>query len=219
MKNIILLGAPGTGKGTQAANIVKWYGIPQISTGDLFRSNIRAGTELGKLAKGYIDAGRLVPDGITIGMTTARLSEADCLEGFILDGFPRSVAQADALDGYLAPAGRAIHVVASIYVEDATIVARLSGRRFCPECGKTFHTVYSPPAEGGLCTACGAGVAQRDDDREATIRERLSVYYSQTAPLIERYRAMGLFVQITGHELVEDTTAEMEAALKGAFGR
>jgi len=218
MKNIILLGAPGTGKGTQAENITKWYGIPQISTGDLFRSNIKAGTELGKAAKGYIDAGRLVPDELTIGLATARLGEGDCAGGFVLDGFPRSVAQAEALEAYLATGGRGIHVAVSIHVEDGEIVARLSGRRLCPDCGKPFHIVYNPPAAGGACTACGAEVTQRADDKESTIRERLTVYYRQTAPLIERYRGMGLFVQITGHELVEDTTAEMAAALKKVFG-
>jgi len=218
MKNIILLGAPGTGKGTQAENIVKWYGVPAISTGDIFRANIKAGTDLGNTAKEYINAGRLVPDELTINLITGRLSDPDCANGFILDGYPRSVAQAEALDACLAADGRKIHVAASIYVPDETIVARLSGRRLCRDCGKPYHTVYNPPAAESVCDACGGGLIQRDDDREETIRERLSVYYERTAPLIERYRGLGLFVQITGHELVDDTTAEMAAALRAVFG-
>jgi len=218
MKNIILLGAPGTGKGTQAENIVKWYGIPAISTGDIFRANIKAGTDLGNTAKEYINAGRLVPDELTISLMTGRLSDPDCADGFILDGFPRSIAQAEALDACLAEGGRKIHVAASIYVPDETIVARLSGRRLCRDCGKPYHLIYNPSAAEGVCDACGGGLIQRHDDREATIRERLSVYYERTAPLIERYRGLGLFVQITGHELVDDTTAEMAAALKKVFG-
>jgi len=218
MKNIILLGAPGTGKGTQAQNISDWYGVPQISTGEIFRANIRAGTELGLNAKEYIESGRLAPDGLTVGLVTERLAEEDCAGGFILDGFPRSVPQAEALDKWLAGNGRSIQVVASIYVADETIVSRLSGRRLCKNCGKPYHTVYNPPAKEGVCDACGGAVGQRDDDREGTVRERLSVYYAQTAPLIERYRKLGLFAQITGHELVEDTSAEMAAALKKVFG-
>ena len=218
MKNVILLGAPGSGKGTQAENITKWYGIPQISTGDIFRSNIKAGTELGKKAKDFIDRGQLVPDELTVGLVTDRLSGPDYSGGFILDGFPRNIPQAEALDRYLKESGQQIHVVASIYVEDETIVTRLSGRRLCRDCGKSYHTYYNPPASEGVCDECGGEVTQREDDREETVRDRLAVYYKQTAPLIERYKKLGLFVQITGHELVEDTTAEMAAALKKVFG-
>jgi len=218
MKNIILLGAPGSGKGTQAENISKRYGIPQLSTGEVFRANIKAGTELGKQAKSYIDSGRLVPDEVTVGLVASKLAEPEFANGFILDGFPRNIPQAEALDAFLAADGRKINVVASIYVDDETIVKRLSGRRLCQNCGKSYHTFYNPPATEGVCDACGGTVAQRDDDREETIRDRLAVYYAQTAPLIERYGKLGLFVQTTGHERVEDTTGEMAAALKNVFG-
>jgi len=218
MKNIILLGAPGTGKGTQAVNIASWYGIPQISTGDIFRSNIKAGTELGKIAKGYINDGKLVPDEITIGLVKTRLAEADCGGGFILDGFPRSVPQAEALDGYLAETGRQIGVVANIYLPDETIVARLAGRRLCGNCGRPYHTVYNPPEEEDICDSCGGRLVCREDDDERTIRDRLAVYHAQTAPLIERYDRRGLYVRITGRESIEDTTEEMAAALKKVFG-
>ena len=218
MKNIIMLGAPGSGKGTQAENISKWYGIPQISTGDIFRANIKAGTELGLTAKEYINAGKLVPDGLTNGLIRVRLSEGDCAGGFILDGYPRSVPQAEALDEYLAIGGRKINAVTNIYLQDETIVKRLSGRRLCADCGKPYHLTYNPPEKEDKCDACGGKLAQRDDDREDTIRLRLSVYYTQTAPLIERYRGLGLFVQITGREQVEETSNEMAAALKTFFG-
>ncbi|MCL2057844.1 MAG: adenylate kinase [Oscillospiraceae bacterium] len=218
MKNIILLGAPGTGKGTQAANISKWYGIGHISTGDIFRSNIKAGTELGLTAKAYIDAGHLVPDEITIGMVKSKLSEPAYKEGFILDGFPRNIPQAEALDGYLLEAGgKRIHAVVSIFVPDETIVLRILGRRLCSNCGASYHTVYNPPAKEGLCDACGGKVVSRDDDSEATIRERLSVYYAQTEPIIERYRKLGIFTQITGHEIIDETSDEMHEALKKIF--
>lgn len=217
MKDIILLGAPGTGKGTQAVNISKWYGIPHISTGDIFRANIKAGTELGLTAKEYMNAGRLVPDELTIGLISERLSEPDCAAGFILDGYPRSVAQAEALDAYLKAAGRKIAAVVNIYVDDETIVARLSGRRLCADCGKPYHIVYDPPPADGACGACGGRLTQRDDDDGETIRERLSVYYTQTEPLVKRYGEAGLLIQITGREKVDDTTSEMAVALKKRF--
>jgi len=217
LKNIILLGAPGTGKGTQAENISKWFDIPHISTGDIFRSNIKAGTELGKTADKYIAAGRLVPDDITIGLIAARLKEADCAGGFILDGFPRSIPQAEALDAYLALDGRKVEAVFNIYVPDETILQRLSGRRLCGDCGKPYHTVYNPPSSEGICDDCGGVVIQRDDDKEETIRERLTVYYDQTAPLIKRYGERGLLTRITGRELVEDTTAETRKAVFNVF--
>jgi adenylate kinase len=219
MINIILLGAPGSGKGTQAENMGNWYGIPQVATGEIFRSNIKAGTDLGRMANGYLGEGKLVPDEITIGLVKSRISEEDCVNGFILDGFPRNIAQAEALEAFLAENGRKISVVASIYLPDETIVERLAGRRLCGECQKPYHTKYNPPIRDGACDACGGAIVQRDDDREETIRNRLSVYHAQTAPLIERYGAMGLFVQVTGRELVEDTTSEMRAALKNALGR
>ena len=217
MKNIILLGAPGTGKGTQAANISKWFGIPHISTGDIFRSNIKAGTELGVLAKKHTDLGQLVPDDITIGLVAGKIAEADCAGGFILDGFPRNIPQAEALDEILAANGNQIHAAVSIYVPDETIIKRLSGRRLCGKCEKPYHTVYNPPAVDGICDDCGGALIQRADDSEGTIRERLSVYYQQTEPVIDHYRRQGIYIRITGHELVEDTTNETYEALKAVF--
>ena len=218
MKNIVLLGAPGSGKGTQAEMITARYGIPQISTGDIFRANIKAGTALGKSAKEYLDSGRLVPDELTVNLVKDRLAQGDCAEGFILDGFPRNIPQAQALDAFLSERGQRISVAVSIHVPDEAIIIRLSGRRMCRECGKTYHTHYNAPLSEGICDKCGGAVIQRDDDREGTVRERLSVYHAQTAPLIDYYGAAGLFVQITGRELVEDTTAEMAAALEKVFG-
>jgi len=218
MKCIVLLGAPGSGKGTQAENITKWYDIPQIAPGDIFRANVKAGSGLGKMVQVYIDAGRLVPDEVTIKLTRERLAEADCANGFILDGYPRSVAQAEALDGFLAEMGQKLNVAASIFVDDETIIKRLSGRRTCGGCGKPYHVEYNPPAVTDVCDACGAGLTRRADDCEETVRDRLSVYYERTAPLIERYRRQGVFVQITGHEAIGDTTGEMAAALRKVFG-
>ena len=218
MKNIILLGAPGSGKGTQAETISARYGIPQVSTGDMFRANIKAGTPLGNAAKAYLDSGGLVPDGLTIDIVKDRLSQGDCVGGFILDGFPRNTAQAEALGAFLAGRGQAVSAVVSIYLEDGEIVKRLSGRRVCRDCGKTYHVDYNPPSVEGVCDKCGGAVAQRADDAEATVRDRLAVYHVQTAPLIGYYTAAGLFVQITGRERVADTTAEMAAALEKVFG-
>ena len=218
MKNIILLGAPGTGKGTQASNISKWYGIPHISTGDIFRSNIKAGTDLGRMAKKHMDIGQLVPDDITIGLVVSKLAEDDCANGFILDGFPRSIPQAQALDKSLAENGRRIQAAISIYVPDETILVRLSGRRLCSSCEKPYHIVYNPPSLEGTCDDCGGKIVQRADDSEETIKERLSVYYQQTEPVIEFYRKQGVYARITGHELVEDTTNETRETLAKFFG-
>ena len=218
MKNIILLGAPGSGKGTQAGNIANWYGIQQVSTGEIFRTNINAGTELGKLAKQYIGGGRLVPDDLTIELVKTRIMEATCNNGFILDGFPRTVYQAEALDKFLAEENRKIDVVANIQLSDETVVTRLSGRRLCAACGKSYHIAYNPPAVEGVCDKCGGKIVSRDDDNEETIRNRLIVYHRETAPLIERYKKQGIFVQVTSHELIEDTTSEMKAALINVFG-
>lgn len=218
MKNIVLLGAPGCGKGTQADMMAARYGIPQISTGEIFRANIKSATALGKAAKEYIDSGKLVPDELTVSLVTDRLSKPDCGGGFILDGFPRTIPQAEALDAYLSGSGRSISLVASIYVHDETIVSRLSGRRLCRNCGKPYHVSDNPPAKEGVCDKCGGEVAQRDDDKEETVRNRLSVYYAQTAPLIDYYSKAGLFAEIVGQELVEDTTSEMIKLLTKVFG-
>ncbi|MDR1061064.1 MAG: adenylate kinase [Clostridiales bacterium] len=215
MVNIVLLGAPGAGKGTQAENISRKYGIPQISTGDIFRQNIKDGTPLGAKAKAYMDAGQLVPDELTISLVTDRLKLDDCKNGYILDGFPRNIAQAEALDGYLAGAGQRLSAVLSISVADQAIVDRLSGRRVCPACGKTYHVAYNPPKSAGACDRCGGAVVQRPDDEAGTVMERLAVYREQTAPLIRYYRTSGVFAEVPGRDRVEDTSADTLAALGG----
>ena len=217
--NIVLLGAPGAGKGTQAVNIAQRYGVPHISTGDIFRSNMKAGTPLGVAAKAYVDAGRLVPDDITVGMVDERLKEGDTAGGFVLDGFPRTLAQASALDARLAEAGQKVAVALNIHVEDAAIIKRLAGRRMCKACGQPYHVFYNPPGVEGVCDRCGGEIIQRADDEEATVRERLLVYHAQTAPLIGYYRERGVFAEATGHEVLEETTAEVFEVLGQALGR
>ncbi|MDR3122051.1 MAG: adenylate kinase [Clostridiales bacterium] len=219
MVNVVLLGAPGAGKGTQAEQIMRRYGIPQISTGEIFRRNIREGTPLGTAAKAYLDAGGLVPDELTVNLVKDRLAEPDCAKGFILDGFPRNIPQAEALDSLLTSLGQKLGAVVSISITDAEIVGRLSGRRVCRGCGKTYHIQYNPSAVEGLCDNCGGEVVQRDDDREATVLQRLAVYHAQTAPLLDFYRKAGVLLEITSHEKVEDTSAEMVSALAKVFGQ
>jgi len=195
---LILLGPPGAGKGTQAKRLVEKYGIPQISTGDILRAAVRDGTEMGKAAKGFMDAGKLVPDSVVIGIIEDRLQEDDCRNGFILDGFPRTVAQADALKGVVAKLGLAVDHVVSVEVANEELVVRLTGRRSCGGCGAMYHVKFGPPRKDGVCDACGGELYQRDDDQEATIRSRLKVYDEQTAPLIAYYEAAGLLRRIDG---------------------
>jgi adenylate kinase len=214
MTNIILLGAPGAGKGTQAERIAERYRIPQISTGDIFRSNIRERTPLGSKVKEYLDAGGLVPDDLTVGLVRDRLQAPDCANGFILDGFPRTIAQAEAFDRYLAERRQRIDAVVSIHVADAAIIERLSGRRVCRDCGKTWHILYQPPLQAAHCDKCGGPLLQRADDRDELVRERLAVDYAQTAPLIRYYQASGRFLEIEGRDEVADTTAAMFSALQ-----
>jgi adenylate kinase len=217
--NIVLLGAPGAGKGTQAENIARLYGVPHISTGEIFRGNIKAGTPLGDTAKTYIEAGQLVPDDVTIAMVDGRLSEGDAANGFVLDGFPRTLAQASVLDERLAKAGQAITVALNIRVEDDAIVRRLAGRRMCKSCAKPYHVYYNPPAVEGVCDKCGGEIIQRVDDEESTVLERLAVYHAQTAPLIGYYRERGVFAESIGHERLEDTTAEALETLAKALAK
>ena len=183
--NLILLGGPGAGKGTQAKLIVEEYKIPQISTGDMLREAVKQGTELGKKAKEYMDKGELVPDEIVIGIVRDRLKQPDCEKGFILDGFPRTIAQAEALDKMLDEIGKKIDAVINIYVPEEEIVKRIVNRRTCKKCGAIYHLIYSPPKESNKCDKCGGELYQRDDDKEETVRERLRVYKQQTEPLIE----------------------------------
>lgn len=195
---LILLGPPGAGKGTQAQTLIDTYGIPQISTGDILRAAVRNATTMGLLAKSFMDAGALVPDEVVVGIVRERLVHADCANGFILDGFPRTVAQADALAATLAELRLDLQVVISLEVDEDVLVERLTGRRTCKGCGRGYHVKYDQPHTAGVCDACGGELYQRDDDREETIRHRLSVYRQQTTPLIDYYRDRGLLKTIDG---------------------
>lgn len=202
--NLILLGPPGAGKGTQAERISDLYGIPHISTGDIFRDNLSRGTELGLEAKGYMDRGELVPDEVVIGIVRDRLDAPDCAKGFILDGFPRTVAQADALKEMLGELGRPLDHVLNIDVPDAVVVERLTARRTCRSCGVNYNLIFNAPAEEGKCDACGGELYQRDDDGEETVRTRLEEYHGKTKPLIDYYRREGLLRDIEGSRGMEE---------------
>ena len=208
--NLILLGAPGAGKGTQAEVICDKLGVPTISTGNIIREALSKGTEMGIKAKSFIDAGQLVPDEVVIGIIKERLAKDDCKNGFILDGFPRTVPQAEALDAM----GVVIHKVLDIEVPDETIIQRMSGRRVC-RCGASYHVVYLPPKQDNLCDKCGDTLYIRDDDAEETVRKRLETYHAQTEPLKAFYAAKGILITVQGREDVEDTTADVFAALAG----
>jgi adenylate kinase len=187
--NIILLGPPGAGKGTQAKMLIDEYEIPQISTGDILRAAVKEGTPLGKEAKSYMDKGELVPDSVVIGIVEERIQEPDCKKGYMLDGFPRTVPQAEALDEMLSKLGAQIDHVVSIEVANEELVKRLTGRRTCRECGAGYHVMFDPPKVEGICDKCGGELYQRDDDNEETVSSRLNVYESQTLPLIDYYKA------------------------------
>lgn len=210
---LILLGPPGAGKGTQAKRLVEKYGIPQISTGDMLRAALKAGTELGLKAKTYMDAGKLVPDEVVIGLIEERIKEADCKNGFMLDGFPRTVAQADALSAVMAKSSLKLDHVVSIDVANEELVLRLTGRRTCRACGAGFHVSFDPPKKEGVCDKCGGELYQRDDDSEATIRNRLKVYGDQTEPLIAYYKKAGLLRPIDGTGSIEDIFGRVTAVL------
>ena len=213
MLNLIFLGPPGGGKGTQAKFLVKDYSIPQISTGDILRDAVKKGTELGKLAKKYMDEGKLVPDDVVIGIIKDRLSEDDTKNGFILDGFPRTVAQAEALDQLLKEMGRELKAVILIDVPKDELLKRLTGRRTCSRCGKMYHIIYSPPKKEGICDECGGELYQRDDDKEETILKRLEVYESQTLPLVEYYEKKGLLRKVDGVGSVEEIYRRVKEAI------
>ena len=195
---IVMLGAPGAGKGTQAIKIADKYGIPHVSTGDIFRANIKGGTELGKKAKSYIDKGELVPDEVTIGMLLDRIAEEDCKDGYVLDGFPRTIPQAESLTKALAEKGEKLDYAIDIEVTDDNIVKRMSGRRACPKCGATYHIVYAAPKVPNVCDNCGSELIIRSDDKPETVQDRLSVYHKQTEPLIAYYKEEGILRTVDG---------------------
>ena len=199
---LMFLGAPGSGKGTQAEKVTEKYSIPSISTGNIIRAALKAGTEMGLKAKDYIENGQLVPDEVVIGLVRERLAEDDCRDGFILDGFPRTVAQAEALDRM----GIELDRVIDIEVADERIVQRMSGRRVCPDCGASYHLQFKKPKEEGRCDSCGAELILRKDDAPETVLERLKVYHEQTEPLVEFYKAKGILKVVEGQEDIEDTT-------------
>ena len=211
--NIMLFGAPGAGKGTQAKFLIERYGIPQISTGDILRGAIKAGTPMGMEAKKYMDEGKLVPDSTIIGVIKDRLSQADCKKGFILDGFPRTIAQAEALEELMKEMGIKLDKVISLNVPDELIVGRVTGRKVCPACGASFHVEFNPPKVDGKCDYCNGELITRKDDNEATVTKRLAEYHSQTAPLFDFYKSRNLLVDIDGTKDVKTITKEIFAIL------
>lgn len=210
---MILLGAPGAGKGTQAAVLSEKFGIPQISTGDIFRQNIKQNTELGQKAKAYMDQGLLVPDELVVDLVKDRLVQPDCQKGYILDGFPRTIPQAIALDEALQAMNSSLDVALNIEVADGIIVERMGGRRVCKACGATFHTVYNAPKNEGTCDACGGELIQREDDQPATVQKRLDVYHQQTKPLIDHYDKQGKVVTVDGVGGLDEVTERVFKAL------
>jgi adenylate kinase len=210
---LVLVGPPGAGKGTQAEFIAEHFAIPKISTGDIFRANVSGGTELGRTAKKYMDAGDLVPDEVTNAMVRDRLAQPDAVDGFLLDGFPRNVQQAGELDDILDQIGSSLSVVLDLEVDQDEVVRRLSGRRTCKNCGHVWHLQYDPPTVAGVCDKCSGQLYQRDDDRPETVRHRLEVYASQTSPLLKFYGDRGQLVAIDALGAVEDVTERAIAAL------
>lgn len=210
---IVMLGAPGAGKGTQAIKIADKYDIPHISTGDIFRANIKGGTELGQKAKSYIDKGELVPDEVTIGMLLDRIAQDDCKNGYVLDGFPRTIPQAESLTEALKSQGDQIDFALNIDVPDEAIIERMSGRRACPKCGATYHIVYAAPKTENICDKCGTELIIRSDDKPETVKDRLNVYHQQTEPLIAYYKAAGVLREVDGTQELPKVFEDVVAIL------
>lgn len=210
---IIMLGAPGAGKGTQAKKIAEKYAIPHISTGDIFRANIKSGTELGKKAKTYMDQGLLVPDELVVDLVVDRVNQEDCTNGYVLDGFPRTILQAEALDNALAVLGQSMDYAINIEVPDENIVNRMAGRRACVDCGATYHIVYAPTKEENVCDHCKGGLILRDDDKPDTVQKRLNVYHEQTQPLIDYYTKKNILVEVDGTVDINDVFRTIVAIL------
>jgi adenylate kinase len=213
--NLVLMGLPGAGKGTQAERIVEKYDIPHISTGDMFRAAMKEETELGLQAKSFIDKGELVPDEVTIGIVRERLGKNDCQNGFLLDGFPRTVAQADALEGILAELSKQIDYVVNIEVNKDILMERLTGRRICKDCGATYHLIFNPPASQGECDKCGGELYQRADDNEETVANRLEVNLKQTEPLLNFYNDKGYLRNINGEQDIDKVFVDVNQLLGG----
>ncbi|MDE3840619.1 adenylate kinase [Bacillus methanolicus] len=213
--NLVLMGLPGAGKGTQAEKIVEKYNIPHISTGDMFRAAMSEGTELGLKAKSFMDKGELVPDEVTIGIVRERLSKDDCQKGFLLDGFPRTVAQAEALDAMLAGMDKKIDYVIHVDVDQEILMERLTGRRICKSCGATYHLVFNPPTVDGVCDRCGGELYQRADDNSETVQNRLEVNKKQTKPLLDFYESKGYLRNINGQQDIEKVFADIDELLGG----
>lgn len=209
---IVLLGPPGAGKGTQAEALVKKLFVPHISTGDMFRAAISSGTPLGMEAKSYMDQGKLVPDEVTVGIIKDRIAQPDCREGFLLDGFPRTIAQAEALDALLQDQG-GLDAVLDINVELDRLIVRLTGRRMCRNCGAIYHLLYNAPQKENVCDVCGGPLYQRDDDKEETVKNRLSVYTEQTAPLIDYYKEKGILHTVNGDQPINAVLIDLGKAL------
>lgn len=214
---IVLLGGPGAGKGTQAKILVAELGIPQVSTGDLFRENLKNETELGLLAKSFMDRGELVPDKVTVDMVRDRFSRPDCSDGALLDGFPRTIRQAQGLSDLLAEMHEQLSIVPYIKVAPAVLLERLAGRWTCRQCGAMYHAVFSPPTASGVCDKCGGELYQREDDTPETQQRRIDVYFEQTAPLIEWYRGRDLLVEINGEQSIEAVGVELTAVVRAAL--
>ncbi|MCI8268053.1 MAG: adenylate kinase [Lachnospiraceae bacterium] len=210
---IIMLGAPGAGKGTQAKKIAEKYEIPHISTGDIFRANIKGGTELGMKAKSYMDQGQLVPDDVTIGMLLDRISEADCEKGYVLDGFPRTIPQAESLTAALKERGEKMDYAVDVDVPDESIVTRMGGRRVCLKCGATHHVAFNPPKKEGVCDSCQEALVLRDDDKPETVKKRLTVYHEQTQPLIDYYKGQGILATVDGTKELNEVFKDIVAVL------
>jgi adenylate kinase len=213
---MIMLGPPGAGKGTQARMLSESLGLPQISSGDIFRENLKNQTELGLLAKQYMDRGELVPDDVTIGMVMDRVSRPDCANGVIFDGFPRTLAQADALDKALAAQGKSVRLVPLLEVNDDVVVGRLAGRRVCRNCQAMYQLEFNPPKVEGQCDKCGGELYRRADDEPETVRNRLFVYYKQTAPLVGYYFAHRVLAAMDGDRSIDEVQADLQAAVRGA---
>jgi len=212
--NLVLMGLPGAGKGTQAEKIVEKYSIPHISTGDMFRAAIKESTELGLQAKSFMDQGNLVPDEVTIGIVRERLSKEDCAEGFLLDGFPRTVAQAEALENILSDLNKKIDYVINIDVDQEFLMERLTGRRICKSCGSTYHLVFNPPTKDDVCDRCGGELYQRADDNAETVQNRLEVNQKQTKPLLDSYEGKGYLRNINGQQDIRKVFDDLDQLLR-----